>query len=131
MAAERANLERDEEHERELLETRNEIADENSDLVQRYNTAIESYNKNFAMTEEELGVCERVNGRVAGITVYAFENSDDLTITLAHELGHAIGLEHVKGDGSLMSAVKSTKHPTSLRLTEADKAELQQALAKL
>jgi len=131
LAAEKASLDTEAEKANQLLESRNELADEHNQLVQAYNAVVTAYNANLGQDNEELGVCERVDGRAKQIEVFAFKDMDDLERTLAHELGHAIGLQHVKGDGSIMSAVRRAKDPTTLELTDADKSELRRALPKL
>ncbi|MEI6649861.1 MAG: matrixin family metalloprotease [Candidatus Moraniibacteriota bacterium] len=63
------------------------------------------------------------------ITVYQFENADDLRLVLAHEFGHALGIEeHVAEDQSSvmypMMGGQDLNHPT---LTEADIAAYEAA----
>ncbi len=45
--------------------------------------------------------------RSESIEVYLVTSYPDLVLTLAHELGHALGIDHVEGAGSIMSAVNS------------------------
>jgi hypothetical protein len=41
------------------------------------------------------------------IRIFRFEDRDDLVMLLAHELGHALGLDHAPTPGAVMSAVHS------------------------
>ena len=77
----------------------------------------------------QLGQCVRNGSKVERISIFAFSDENHLAIILAHELGHALGIEHVDGDGALMSAVEEgSKASTQLKLTERDVAALRKAL---
>jgi predicted Zn-dependent protease len=39
---------------------------------------------------------------VMQITIYQFDSEDELSIVLAHEFGHALELDHVAGEKSVM-----------------------------
>jgi predicted Zn-dependent protease len=57
--------------------------------------------------------------------MYSFANKDELVAVLAHEFGHALGLDHVEGRSSIMYYLLETtsSFPT---LTENDTAAFQE-----
>lgn len=58
------------------------------------------------------------------ITVYEFDSSAKLTRVLAHEFGHALGMEHVGESGAIMFRLNEGE---AIALRAADVAELQRA----
>ncbi|MBX7131939.1 MAG: matrixin family metalloprotease [Fimbriimonadaceae bacterium] len=105
----------------QLVERRNQQA-------QALNRAVEAFNTQYGKTAVQLGQCVRRGSVVERIEVFAFSDENHLAIILAHELGHALGIEHVEGDGALMSAVEEgSKAPTQLKLTARDIGALQKA----
>jgi uncharacterized phage infection (PIP) family protein YhgE len=61
------------------------------------------------------------------ISVYEFSSKDDLRMTLAHEFGHALGLDHTDDPTSLMyPVIQKTKYGT-IYTTHADQQELVRA----
>ncbi|MEQ1932577.1 MAG: matrixin family metalloprotease [Fimbriimonadaceae bacterium] len=114
--AERASLEQKEKDLEALRLEANRLVDELNAEVARYNQAAQTHNaKSQSAPPEVLGECHftQVMTRnqksitINGISIYSFHNEKHLAVVLAHELGHAIGVGHVAGDDSLMSAVES------------------------
>jgi len=58
------------------------------------------------------------------INIYQFTDPAQLRITLAHELGHALGMDHTVNEKSIMYPLQSKQTGESLILTAEDKAEL-------
>ncbi len=78
------------------------VADTNQ-LARTLNQAVTTYNTIGA--EQGTGFIEGTYRRMGidkKIEVYAFADSKDLTRILAHEFGHALGLEHVASPTALM-----------------------------
>ncbi len=106
-------------HQREV----NALADEVNALAKQLNAmagdinaTARTYNTVGAQTGEEFeeGVYESRAGKET-ITVFEFDSQARLTRLLAHEFGHALGLDHVEGEESIMYRLNSSANtdPTS------------------
>lgn len=58
------------------------------------------------------------NGRE--INIYEFQSIDELRITLAHEFGHALGLQHTNDPNALMYPILEKQNFSHFKLTTAD-----------
>jgi predicted RNase H-like nuclease (RuvC/YqgF family) len=76
----------------------NELSERGNALVEKYNEEVVEYNKKFGYAREF------TQGDYQGerINVYKFSDDAELLAVLTHELGHALGLEHVEGESSVM-----------------------------
>lgn len=108
----------------------NRAVDEHNALVERISAAKEAFTSKYGNDKPvKVGECVRDKSSVKRISVFVVFTQEDLASTIAHELGHAIGLQHVKGSGSLMSAVDDGEQFVSgVKLTVKDKAELRRVL---
>lgn len=130
MSQAKAQLQGQEQRVEDLRAEANARVDEFNRIVASYNSAVQNFNSKFARgITQQVGACRFIGQRVLGITVYAYTGPQNLQIILAHELGHALGLKHVKGQGAVMSAVEDgEKQTTELALTRRDLAELKRVL---
>lgn len=81
-----------------LVEEINSIGEKGNSLIDTYNEGVGVYNKTFG-EPREFTQGDYVNGT---ITIYTFEDAEELKLVLVHELGHALSLGHVEGKESAM-----------------------------
>lgn len=84
-------------------------------MNQQLNQSIDSFNQQFQPHQFDKGL---FNGR--DINIYEFESDDDLRLTIAHELGHALGLQHTQDPKALMYPVMQRQDLKNFKLTAAD-----------
>ena len=85
----------------------------------QFNASVDQFNVRFQPRQFDKGV---FNGRE--INIYEFENLDDLRLTLAHELGHGLGLMHSNDPESLMYPILEKQDFKNFHLKAADLALL-------
>ncbi|MFA4817565.1 MAG: matrixin family metalloprotease [Parcubacteria group bacterium] len=99
----------------------NGIANKENSIINNYNSTITTYqNKYGAAQEFEKGVYDSAQG----ITIYQFRETADLRLTLAHELGHALGIGHTQDPQSLMYYLMGEQNLENPTPTAEDAAEL-------
>lgn len=99
-----------------LVDQINLVSTRGNAVVERYNDGVEKYNETFGKVREFTQGTYSTEGR---IDIYTFANKAELQLVLAHELGHALGIDHVTGSASLMYFLISDQ-PTELTLSATD-----------
>ncbi len=98
-----------------LVDEINELGEKSNAHIRDYNNTVRDYNDRFAR-EREFTQGDYYRNT---ITIYQFEDAGELRLVLAHELGHALSLDHVEDEQSVMYHLMEGQHET-LSLTEAD-----------
>ena len=111
-------------YEREMnadIDTVNALATTINQLIVQLNLNVEQYNQTGAAAGEFEEGLYRFSGGVQTIDIYEYSNRVRLVRVLAHEMGHALGFEHVKKSDAIMYKINQS---TSLQATAADIAEM-------
>ena len=90
------------------------IASSNSQ-ANAFNASVRQYRQKFAPVQFDKG---QFDGRK--IDIFEFEHRDDLRLTIAHELGHALGMKHNNDPEALMYPLLDAQNMAQFRLRAAD-----------
>jgi hypothetical protein len=118
LEGERIKLEAERETLSTLVEQINDISEQGNTIVERYNTEVASYNTTYGTLREFTQGTYNSEGR---IDIYTYADQAELELVLAHELGHALTIDHVAGSESVMYFLIG-EQPDPLKLSEADMA---------
>lgn len=106
----------------------NSLADQinkfNSDIKNLYDRLVNQTNEyNHLFSSDDPITVGEYDGTYY-INIYQYTDLAQLRITLAHELGHALGMDHTENEKSIMYPLQSKQTGDTLMLTLEDKAEL-------
>lgn len=118
LEATRASLDSEREELNRLVAQINDISERGNAIVERYNDEVLTYNDTFGAAREFTQGTYSSDGR---IDIYTFTDQAELHLVLAHELGHALSIDHVSGSESVMYFLIG-EQPEPLRLSEEDMA---------
>jgi hypothetical protein len=94
--------------------------------VSMHQHGLQNHQQNIIQAQQRFPAREFHKGVFMGhqIHVYQFDAEDDLRLTLAHELGHALGLYHHHDPEALMYPVLGQQNLRDFQLRPADKTLL-------
>jgi hypothetical protein len=98
----------------------NALADLVNELAKKLNVDVDNYNGKFGEARQF------DQGTYTGdaINVYQFNEESDLKLVLAHELGHALHLEHVDDPEAIMYYLMDKQDVNNIQLTATDLAAI-------
>jgi hypothetical protein len=114
------NLEKERNDLNVLIAKSNNLAAKENNIVNNYNNSVNTYQNKYGGTREfEKGI---FNGET--INIYEFREINDLELTLIHEFGHALGLDHTQNPQSIMYPTIGEQNIDNPALTTEDLVEL-------
>ena len=110
----------------------NRLAVATNALVLRYNRRVREA-KQVAQPGREFhqGFYQKGGGQGESITIRQFDSPARLRFVLAHELGHALGIDHVADPAAVMHYRNQSMTPERPSLTDADRKALREACGEL
>lgn len=109
------------------IDTLNALATTLNQLIVQLNLNVRQYNRVGASAGEFEEGLYQLAGGVQTISIFEYANRTQLVRVLAHEMGHALELEHVADPAAIMYKINQS---TSLIASFADIAELGRVCAK-
>ena len=100
----------------EIGKTLSSLEGQSATLVAAYNTNVHTYNALYGVkTPFNKGIYDGES-----ISVFQYRDANDLRLVLAHEMGHALGIDHVEPAKAIMHAMMGAQNLDDLTPTAAD-----------
>ncbi len=105
-----------------LAQQVNVLANRLNTLSQSANQKVDTYNASAGKVFDK-GEFTQI-GINKAISIYEFQSMNELKLALTHELGHALGADHVANEKSVMYPVLQKQDTKNIQLTAEDQAEI-------
>lgn len=102
----------------------NQMINNLNEQINRKNELVDQYNITFSGARRFTQGSYEWNEKDRSIFIYQFTDINELKLVLAHEVGHALGVEHVSNAKSVMYPTMGSQQWEHLELTEEDKTAL-------
>lgn len=113
------SLEQNINHYNQKIQQLNQQVNELNQMNDQLNHAVDQFNQRFQPRLFDKGAFDG-----SKIMIYEFSSTADLRLTLAHEFGHALGLQHNHDPQALMFPMMQKQDLQNFKLTSADLALL-------
>lgn len=100
----------------------NTLAKNEAQVVKSFNEEVNAYEEKY----QNSGIFDQGDFGGRNLNIYQFRTTEDLTLVLAHELGHTLGLDHVENSESLMYYLMEGQSKKKVTLTPEDKEAFDQ-----
>lgn len=101
----------------------NNLAGKTNNLAQKSNQIAQTYNQNLNTYKDKFGGSVQFDKGIYNgqqIDIYQFYEIGDLRLTLAHELGHALNIDHLENSQSVMYYLMGDQDMDHPKATEED-----------
>jgi len=116
----RSEIQRKEENLELLRQQTNAKSRQLNTLIDQQNELVTRYNRRFGEAKKFNQGRYIKNGDEERINIFQFSNLAQLKVVLAHEAGHALGLDHVENPKSIMHSIMEKQDIFNLSLTDED-----------
>jgi hypothetical protein len=118
MEDERRYLQKEQSRLNSVADRLNTLAERIRELAQKHNISVTEYNQKFSDAREfDQADYHR---KEKEINIYQFSGMDELRLALAHEFGHALGLDHVDDPEAVMYYLLEKQDEAAPELVQAD-----------
>lgn len=110
----------------------NSLIGKTNDLVAKESSIVNNYNNQLSTYKERYGQASQFDKGVYDgkkIDIFQFNEISDLRLTIAHEFGHALGIDHLNNPDSLMYYLMGEQDMESPHLSNEDISSLKTACA--
>lgn len=98
----------------------NEKVDFLNDRIEQKNKLVDEYNRMFTGVRKFTQGAYEWTADSRSINIFHFIDKDELRLVIAHEMGHALGIDHVQNPRSVMFELMGNQPRPGIELTEED-----------